>query len=220
MNERRPTHPSGATSPSGDDSASSSPSVSDLSITELSRQFDRQSIQSSRQTLRYDAAPFRPYDFHPSQQPNHNPTAFNSSQAVLQRQYLTRRPCNPAHFSKLHTMVEGLLSDEQSRSSCSSSSMSANTTSPLSPLEDTLPPLPSSYQNLSAASSPASFSENEESDSSRGDATRYLHHKFRRDLRHSHSREGVAKQNVVLKSIRFRRSFQKKRALEGKKWRE
>lgn len=187
---------------------------------DLSRQLDKHSLQPSRRKIHDEAPTFRARDFHSSQPSNHNPTAFNSSQAVLQqRQYtMTRRPCNPTHLSRIHTMVEGLLSDEQPRSSCSGSSISANTTSPLPPLEDTLPPLPSSYKDPNSVSSPGFFSENEESDSSRGDARRYLHQRVRRDLRHSLSKEGIGKQNVVLKSIRFRKSFQKKRALEGKKW--
>lgn len=195
------------TSPADD----ASPLPASLSMMDLSRQFERYSLQPSRQNLFYDHPPYRLSSFYPPTQPNRNPTSFNSSQAVLQqRQSMTRRQFNPAHLSKIHSLVEGLASDGRPRSSYSSST---NTTSSESPLEDTLPDLPSYIDHAPTSSAPSS--ENDESDSCPGHRRGYTQRKVDKDLRHSLSREAMGKKNVVLKRIRYRKSFLKRRSMES-----
>lgn len=188
------------------------------SVMDLSRDFERYSLRPSRQDLFYDNPPSPFSSFYPPIHAKRNPTSFNSSQTALQqRQPMTRRPCNPAHrnpanLSKIHSLVEGLASDGRPRYSYSSST---NTTSSESPSEDTLPDLPSYTDRNPISSVPSS--ENEDSDSSPGYRRRYAQHKVSKDLRRSLSPEGLGMRNVVLKRIRCRKSFTKRRSVESGK---
>lgn len=184
--------------------------LASLSIMDLSRDFERYSLQPSRQNLFYDHPPSPFSKFYPPIHSNRNPTSFNSSQAVLQqRQSMTRRQCNPVHLSKIHSLVEGLTSDGRPRSSYSSST---NTTSPL---EYALPDLPSCTDHALTSSVPSS--ENEVSDSSPGYRMEYAQHNVSKDLRRSLSPEGMGKKNDVLRRIRCRKSFSKRRSIESVK---
>lgn len=184
-------------------------------MTELCCQLDRQSLRPSRQNImeQYFLAS-RVRKLHTPVHSNRMPTSFNSSHAVLQQQRhpITRRQPNLAQLNKIHTLVNDLLSDDHPNTIASGSSTSANTTSPL-PL-DILPSY-AAFMMTSATSSMSSASEAEESDSSRDQCRRYLHHKISKDLRHSASRETMGKPNAVLKSIRVRKGFLKKRSQEA-----
>lgn len=180
------------------------------SILDLSREFKRYSLQPSRQNLFDDRPPSRVSSFYLPMHSNRNPTSFNSSQAVFQRQSMARRQCNPAHLLKIHSLVEGLASDGRPRSKYSGST----TTTSESPLEDTLPDLPSYTHRDPTCSAPSS--ENEESDSGVGYKRVYPQNKPSKDLRHSLP-EGMGKKNDVLKRIRYRKSFLKRRSMESGK---
>lgn len=197
-----------------DNGTTSSSAASAESMTELCCQLDRQSFQPSRQNImKENLLASRVRKLHTPVHSNRMPTSFNSSHAVLQQRHpLTRRQPNPAHLNKIHTLVGDLLLDDQPSTIASGSSTSANTTSP-GPL-DVLPPYAAYMMNL-ATSSTSSASEADDSDSSRDQCRRYLHHKFSKDLRHSTSRETMGKPNVVLKSIRVRKGFLKKRSQEA-----
>lgn len=203
-----------STSMGSDDGSTSSSSASAESMTELCCKFDRQSLQPSRQNImeeHYLAS--RSRKLHTPVHSNRMPTSFNSSHAVLQQRHLpSRRQPNSAQLNKIHTLVEDLLSGDQLNTIASSSSTSANITSPL-PL-DMLPPY-AAYMMTSTTSSMSSASEADEPDSSRDQRRRYLHHKVSKDLRHSASRETMGKPNVVLKSIRVRKGFLKRRSQES-----
>lgn len=180
------------------------------SILDLSREFERYSLQPSRQNLLYDRPPSRVSIFYPPIHPNRNPTSFNSSQALFQRQSMTRPQCNPTHLLKIHSLVEGLASDGRTKSSYSGST----TTTSESPLEDTLPDLPSYIDRDPTCSAPCS--ENEEIHSGVGYKRVYAQNKPSKDLRHSLP-EGMRKKNDVLKRIRYRKSFLKRRSMESGK---
>ena len=180
------------------------------SILDLSREFERYSLQPSKQNMFHDRTPSRVSSFYPQSPPNRNPTSFNSSQAAFQRQSMTRRQYNPAHLLKIHSLVEGLVSDGRPKSSYSGSI----TTTPDSPLEDTLSDLPSYIDRGYKRSAPSS--ENEESDSAVGYKRVHAQNKPSKDLRHSLP-EGMGKKNDVLKRIRYRKSFLKRRSMESGK---
>lgn len=209
MDEKTTPPAIAGTSPAGDGSLSSA----SLSMVDLSSEFERHSLQPSRQNLFCEYPPSRISGFYLPTRPNRNPTTFNSSQAALQQQQsMTRRQCSPAHLSKIHSLVENLASDGRPKSSYSSST---NTTSSESPLEDILPDLPS-YLDRAPTSSTHS-SENEESDSSPGYRRSYAQHKVSKHLRRSLSPEGMGTKNVVLKRIRYRKSFLRRRSVESNK---
>lgn len=197
-----------------DDGTTSSCSASADSITELCCELDRQSLQPSRQNIMEEHlwAP-RVRKFHAPVHSNRTPTSFNTSHAVLQQRHLlNRRQPNPAHLNKIHTLVGDLLSDDHPDSIAAGSNSSANNTPPL-PL-DMLPPY-AAYMKTSVTSSMSSASEADNSGSSRDQCRRYLHHMVSKDLRHSASRETMGKPNTVLKSIRVRKGFLKKRSQEA-----
>lgn len=198
---------------SEDGTTSSCSAASAESITELCCELDRQSLQPSRHNIMEEQfrAP-RIRKLHAPVHSNRTPTSFNSSHAGLQQRHPpNRRQPNPAHLNKIHTLVGDLLSDDHPNSIASGSSTYANNTSPL-PL-DMLPPY-AAYMMTSATSSMSSASE-AESGSSRDQCRRYLHHIVSKDLRHSASRETMGKPNAVLKSIRVRKGFLKKRSQEA-----
>ena len=126
------------------------------SILDLSREFERYSLQPSRRNLFNDHSTARVSSFYPPMHPKRNPTSFNSSQAVFQRQSMTRRQFNPTHLLKIHNLVEGLASDGRPKSSFTGST----TTTSESPLVDTRPDLPSYIDRDPTCSAPSS--ENEE----------------------------------------------------------
>lgn len=199
---------------SEDGTTSSSCSASAESMTELCCELDRQSLQPSRHNIMEERfwAP-RARKLHAPVHSNRTPTSFNSSHAGLQQRHpLNRRQPNPAHLNKIHTLVRDLLSDDHPNSVASGSSASANNTSPL-PL-DMLPPY-AAYMMTSATSSMSSASEADESGSSLDQCRRYSHHIVNKDSRHSASRETIGKPNAVLKSIRVRKGFLKRRSQEA-----
>ena len=202
-----------SSSPADDDSLSSA----SLSLMDLSRQFERYSLQPSRQNLFHGNSPLRVSSLYSPVHPNRRPTSLNSSQTVLQQQQQqkspTRRQCNLAHLSKIHSLVEGLTSGGRPKSGYSTSTNSTTSESPLE--EDTLPDLPSFTDYFPTSS--ALSSETEESDSSPGYRRVYAQNKVGKDLRHNLSREGMEKKNVVLKRIRYRKSFWKKRLVDSGK---
>ena len=183
------------------------------SILDLSREFERYSLQPSRQNLFYDRPPSRVSSFYPPMHPNRNPTSFNSTHVVFQRASMTRRHCNPTHLSKIHSLVEGLASDGQQKANCSGSTTTTTTTSE-SPLEDTLPDLPSHIDRDPKFSAPSSG--NKEFHSGVGYKRVYAQNKPSKALGHS-LQEGMGKKNDVLKRIRYRKSFLKRRSMESGK---
>lgn len=199
-----------------DDGTTSSAAASAEPMTELCCELDRQSLQPSAQNIMEEHFPAsRVRKLHAPVNFNRKPTSFNSSHAGLQHRHpVNRRQPNFAHINKIQTLAEDLLSDDHTNSIASGSSTSANTTSPL-PL-DMLPSY-AACMMTSATSfmSSASASEADEPGSSRDQCRRYLHHKVSRDLRCSASRETMGKPNAVLKSIRVRKGFLKKRSQGG-----
>ncbi|MCJ1471181.1 hypothetical protein MMC07_009829 [Pseudocyphellaria aurata] len=178
---------------------------------DLSRDFESHSLRPSRQNLFYDHPPPPFSRFYPPIRSHQNPTSFNSSQVVLQqRQPMTRQPCNSTHLSKLHSLVEGLVSTGRPRSSYSSS---INTASSGYPREDILPDLPSRPEHAPTSSAPSS--ENEESESSPWYRRGYAQHNVTKNLRQTISPDRTGKQNVVLKRIRYRKSFLKRRSTDS-----
>lgn len=197
-----------------DDGTNSSSSTSAESMSELCCQLDRQSLRPSRQNImeEYFLAS-RVRKLHTPVHSNRMPTSFNYSHPVLQQRHpLTRRQPNFAQLNKIHILVEDLLSDDHPNITSSGSSKSANTISPLP--TDMISPS-TACMMTSATSSMSSTSEADESDSSRDQSWRYLHHKVSKDLRHSVSRETMGKPNAVLKSIRVRKGFLKRRSQEA-----
>lgn len=198
----------------GSDDCAMPSSASEETMTELCCELDRHSLQSSRQNIMEERClASRIRKLHTPVHSNRMPTSLNSSHALLQQRHPpTRRQPNLAQLNKIHTLVKDILSDDHTNSSASDSNVSANTTSPV-PL-DMLPPYPA-YMMTSATSSTSSASEADESDTNRGQCPRYLHHKLCKDLRHTGSRETMGKPNVVLKSIRVRKGFLKRRSQEA-----
>lgn len=214
MDNRFSCTASASSSMASEDGTTSSCSASVESMTELCCKLDRQSLQPSRQNIMEEHlwAP-RVRKLQAPAHSNRTPTSFNSSHAALQQRHpLNRRQPNPAHLNKIHTLVGDLLSDDHPNSITSSSSTSADNTSPL-PL-DMLPPY-AAYMMTPATSSMSSASEADMSGSSRDQCRRYLHHIVSKDLRHSASRETMGKPNAVLKSIRVRKGFLKRRSQEA-----
>lgn len=197
-----------------DDGTTSSFSASAESMTELCCELDRQSLQPSAQNIMEEQfLASRVRKLHAPVHSNRMPTSFNSAHAGLQQWHpLNRRQPNSAQLNKIQTCVEDLLSDDHLNSIASGSSTSANTTSPL-PLD--MPPPYAAYMMTSATSFMSSALGADESGSSRDQCRRYLHHKVSKDLRYSSSRETMGKPNAVLKSIRVRKGFLKRRSQEA-----
>lgn len=183
-----------------DDGRKYSCSASTESMTELCCELDRQSLQPSRHNIMEEhfwASRVRKL--------RDTATSSNSSHAGLQQRHpLNRRQPSSAQLNKIHILVEDLLSDDHPNSIASGSNTSANTTSPL-PME--MLPSYAAYMMASAKSSMSSASEADESGSSPYQCRRYL--------RQSASRETMGKPNAVLKSIRVRKGFLKKRSQEA-----
>lgn len=197
-----------------DDGTTSFCPASAESMAELCCKLDRQSLRPSRpNSMEEHISPSRVRKLHAPVHFNRTPTSFNSSHTGLQQRHpLNRCQPNSAQLNKIHTLVEDLPSDDHPNSIALGSSTSTSNTSS-SPL-DMLPPY-AGYMVASATSPMSSAPQADESGSSRDQCRRYLHHIVSKDLRHSGSREMMGKPNAVLKSIRVRKGFLKKRSQEA-----
>ncbi len=175
------------------------------SMRELSVQFEKQvlealggnEVESPLPTsLAHVSTPLISVDSTPSQ----------SSQAISQpQQPVPRRQRHSPHFIKIHSLVDALLSDDEPGCNSPTPSTSANAMSFL-PSKDVVQHLQSSCSNSNSAL--ISASEDEYNSSIR----RITHHRVSKDGRYNVYKERLGKQDLVLKSIRFRTAFVKQKS--------
>lgn len=189
------------------------PTASADSIMELSRKFGQASLQSSGRNLSYDAPPSKVPDANSTRLFNRKISPTNNSYfARQQRPIIAHRQCKSAQFSKIHALVEDIIMDHQI---CVGTSHSPSQTCDSFlhlPIQQAVPSIPSPSISFSTSTS---SSETDETDSYRG-SKRQCGDRTRSDPRPP-SMEPVTRQNVVLRSIRVRRSFHKRRSLESGK---
>lgn len=203
-------------SPTSSSGASSFPSnrstiTSTDSINDLSHRFDKATLQPRGRN---------PYTVPPSKLPDINsshlscrsmPSTNHSRLARQQRQSIARRPCTSAHFSKIRSLVEDMLSDDSSYYDASHSSSTSSSLFQHMPNQESVSSDPSLATNPSFRNVPSS--ETDESDSC-GCSQPSCRHSKGGDLRQSIYKESTGKPNIVLKRIRVRRSFLKRKSLE------
>lgn len=185
------------------------------SITELSRTFHRTSLQPRRRLESYAAPPSKVPDVNSSRVFEHKALpADNSHIARQQRPIISSHYCESPHFSRLHALVEEMLANEETyyRTSFSSSQTDDDISEP--PFQQSV--TSTSYPLADSARLSTLSSEADESDSYRG-FKRQCGDRVNGESRPS-SMESIGRRNVVLRRIRVRRSFHKRRSLEsGKK---
>lgn len=190
------------------------PTASSDSVIELSRKFNQASLQSHCRNLFYDAPPSKVPDVNSTRVFDRRISSANNSHLTRQqRPTMAQRHCKSAHFLKMNALLEDMLTDNQTCDGTShSSSRACNSFSQL-PAQQPVTCTPSPSTNPFPMS--ASSSEIDETDSYRG-SKRQCEDRISNDSRPS-SMESVSRKNIVLRSIRVRRSFHKRRSLESGK---
>lgn len=185
------------------------------SITELSRTFNRTSLQPRRRIESYVTPPSKVPDVNSSRVFDQKLLPANNSHIVRQqRPIISSRHYESTHFSRLNALVEEILANEETYYRTSFSSLRTDDEISEPPFQQTVTSIPSPLARSARASTLSS--EADETDSYR-ECKRQCGDRINGESRPS-SMESVRRRNVVLRKIRVRRSFHKRRSLEsGKK---
>ena len=184
------------------------------SVTELSRKFSRTALQPRIRSLPYDTPPSKVPDVNSSRPFSRGIPSTNSSYPVRQDPPIaTHHQHRSPYFLRMYALVEGLSADEQTPYEKSISSSRVSDGFSPSQTQQAISSMPSTSASPFRIS--ISSSENSEADSYRC-SKRQCGDGVNGDLRPP-SLGSMTRKNVVLRSIRMRRSFHKRRSLESAK---
>lgn len=184
------------------------------SVTELSRKFSRTALQPRIRSLPYDIPPSKVPDVNSSRPFSRGIPSTNSSYPVKQEPPIaTHHQHRSPYFLRMYALVEGMSADEQTPHEKSISSSRVSDGLSPSQTQQAISSMPSTSASPFRIS--ISSSENSETDSHRC-SKRQCGDGVNGDSRPS-SLESMTRKNVVLRSIRMRRSFHKRRSLESAK---
>lgn len=170
------------------------------SITDLSQQFDRHTLEPPSRVSITQPPPPQNHDQHTTMGRERSSTN-NHHTLRRQRDFMMRRQCSAANMSRLSSLVQDILRDQD---------LSEKTNHLKSEHDDPIPSLNCSDQlpvqsPTASLASPSSSSEDSELDSPRSswNTSKY---RIGKDLKHSESREGVRQ----YKEIRIRKTVKRR----------